>query len=290
MRSLLDTYTKTGIVSPLHPDLTTILATGLSTSPDTENLYDLLATVHDHSLAQTQVAALPTDLNQSDIEGVKHILLLSTFINVAAMRIVSQAKPDGWDIGDPAEAAQLVRTSANSIFQVLSQSMAGFFTLSSNTVQSMTKCMLAADLHLEFLGDLFKDFDFPAKSLKELDGIMTNVVKQLGDIKLGFNSSYETLDHLLFTFYLEEVGGTEYKVPKLRVFFLHIDQSSWEASILKSTIEKFEFHMNYNDMIFDMTWQPQPGEVEHLQALLSEWTGREINDLLHKLAPSTVRF
>ena len=68
LRSVLDTFIESGIVPPFHPDPTTITQTGLSTSPDTENLYDLLATVHDHSLAQTQVAALPTDLQQSDLK------------------------------------------------------------------------------------------------------------------------------------------------------------------------------------------------------------------------------
>jgi disulfide oxidoreductase YuzD len=142
---------------------------------------------------------------------------------------------------------------------------------------------------MEFLSEIFKDFAFPAKTLKQLDGIMTNVVKQLGDIKLGFSSSSETLDHLLNVYYLEEVEGTNYKVPKLRLFYLHIDQSSWTASVLKSKFEEFEFHMNYIDMTFDMTWQPEPDEVKHLQQMLSEWTNRDFEELQRKLAPNAVR-
>jgi hypothetical protein len=263
---------------------------GVSASPDPNNLYDLLEQSHDSSLAGTSIAAVPTDMNQSEAQALQHVMLLNTFVNCAAMRSVCQAKPDGWDIGDPSEAAQLVRTSANSIFRVLSSGTAGLLVQTSSTAESMSKRTLAADLHMEFLSDIFKDFAFPAKTLKQLDGIMTNVVKQLGEIKLGFSSSSETLDHLLNVYYFEEVEGTKYKVPKLRLFYLHIDQSSWAASVLKSTIEEFDFHMNYIDMIFDMTWQPGPHEVKRLKDMLSEWTNRDFEELQRKLAPNAVRY
>ena len=124
---------------------------------------------------------------------------------------------------------------------------------------------------------------------------MTNVVKQLGEIKLGFSSSSETLDHLLnvslinFTI-SKEVEGTQHKVPKLRLFYLHIDQSSWAASVMKSTFEEFDFHMNYIDMIFDVTWQRGPDEIKRLKDMLSEWTNRDFEELQRKLAPNAVRY
>ena len=90
--------------------------------------------------------------------------------------------------------------------------------------------------------------------------------------------------------YFEEVKGTQYKVPKLRLFYLHIKQSSWAASVFKSTIEEYEFHMNYIDMIFDVTLQPGPDDVKRLKDMLSEWTNRDFEELQRKLAPNAVRY
>ena len=86
--------------------------------------------------------------------------------------------------------------------------------------------------------------------MKELDGVMTNVTNALRNLQVSWSDQSQTLDHLLAVYFFEPVQGLEaVHTPKLRLFFLHIDQRSWTLSIGKSSIEHFEFNMNFNDAI-----------------------------------------
>ncbi len=172
--------------------------------------------------------------------------------------------------------------------------MTGYLPVGSITTQSYSKSVTSADLHLEFLGELFGAFSFPEAAMTELDSILTKVVAKLGELKLSFETETEALDHFLTYYYFSTVAGTggdtgipAMYVPKVRTFYLHLDQSSWEASVGKSSVEHFKFDMNF----FDMDTTMNPGLVANdmtaingtIQTLTGQ-TATEVNKLMNMQA------
>lgn len=203
----------------------------------------------------TSVLAVPADYDAGDEQKIMDIMLLDSYVSVMAAGFLYQ-DPEyaqkGPDITTPEGAAKFTRLLANCRLRVMTEGLAGVLSLSESSAQSFSKSTTSADLHMSFLTNFFGDFGFNDASMKQLDGILTNIVKSLSDLQASWSDSSQTLDHMISIYYLEGVMGSNVKIAKIRLFFLHIDQKSWTLSIGKSSVSHFEFHMNYADQIAAM--------------------------------------
>lgn len=236
----------------------------------------------------TSVAAIPSSVSDDDLQHLNDILLLDSYVSVASAQLLYKRNPKGWDITDPGQAADFVRQAANAKFEVINKGLSGFLSLDTSSAREMDKSVTSMDLHFEFLNELFSGFGFPEASMKELDSVLTNVTKSLDSLKMSWSDENESLDHLVFTYYFDKIAGLDAKLPRLRLFFLHIDQHSWTASIGKSSVEHFSFRMNYMDNIYVMNSDQVAKNRDEIQALLESMTKMQLDDVQSMLSPKAI--
>ncbi len=252
-------------------------------------LFDLV-TKDTKTPSSTSVAAVPKDLTEDQLQQLKDVMMLTSFINVSAMSYMYQTTFKGKtpDITTPDGAAEFVRAAANAKNLVATKSMGGFLSLNTSSARSFSKNTTSAELHLSFLTTLFDGFGFPASTMKELDSVLTSVNQTLADLQMSWADQSTTLDHMVFFYYFDSVMGIDVKIPKVRLYFLHIDQKSWTASVGKSHIIHFDFNMNFFDSIYEMDIDQTAKMREKIQALLTAMTGKNLDDLNKLLSPKTV--
>jgi hypothetical protein len=256
--------------------------------PTPQSLDDLLKQETGEAPASTNVAVTPPTITPEELQNLEDILLLNSYASVASMRYLYQQHPEDWDLTDPKQAAQFTRAAANAKFRVLTDGMGSFLSLETQTSRAMHKEVTSADLHFEFLDDIFQGFNFPATAMTQLDSILTSVVKQLGSLQMSWSDQSETLDHVISVFYFDEVAGVDYKLPRLRLFYLHIDQRSWELSVGKSSVRKFEFNMNFADNVFMMNPEQVQKNRADIQALIEKMTAMSLAEIDKLVAPKAV--
>ena len=266
-------------------------------TPDTTSLNDILNNAV-QAPGTTSIATVPTTPDTSMYQMLSQVQTLDSYISLLTAFSVYNEHPKPYDITVPAEASAFTKAVAKWRNYVITggavKAMAGYLPVGTITTQSYSKNVTSADLHLEFLTELFASFSLPEAAMTELDGILTKVVSQLSELKLSFETQSETLDHFLTYYYFSTVEGTgggtgipAMYVPKVRTFYLHIDQATWKASVGKSTVNHFEFHMNY----FDMDTTMNPGLVANdmtaingtIQKLTGQ-TAKEVNALMNMKA------
>lgn len=246
----------------------------------------------------TSIATVPATLDIPMYQMLSQVQTLDSYISLLTAFCIYNEHPTPYDITVPADASAFTRAMAKWRNYVITggsvKAMAGYLPVGSIVAQSYSKSVTSADLHLEFLTEIFGAFSFPAAAMTELDSILTTVFSKLSSLSLSFETQSDTLDHFLTYYYFDTVAGTggtgqppAMYVPKVRVFYLHIDQSTWTASIGKSSVNHFSFNMNY----FDMDSTMNPGLVANdMTAInstiqtLSGKTAVEVNTLMNMQA------
>jgi hypothetical protein len=264
-----------------------LMKTGVG-SPPPESLADMLAQDSEASTT-TSVAVTSPSPSSDEMKLLSDVLLLNSYISVASMQYLYKLNPKGWDITKPEQAADFTKQSTNAKFRIITEGMGGFLSNVGSTSGQMSKQVTSGDIHLEFLTEVFAGFSFPEASLTELDSILTSVVKQIGDLKFSWSNQSDTLDHMIFTFFFEKVAGLDYKLPRIRLFYLHIDQKSWELAVGKSSAKHFDFHMNYPDEIFLMDPNQVEDKREKIQKLITTMTDKSLDDINKLVSPKVVK-
>lgn len=256
--------------------------------PPPDKLSDLLK-ISTQVPSSTVIAVVPTQATSTDIQILSDIQLLNSYMSVASMRYLYKLHPGPWNISDTAQAAAFTRASLDAKLRILTGGLGSFLTQQASTVRSFSRSTTTADLHVEFLSTLFGGFGFPAATLKQLDGILTSVTQTLKNLKLSLVKDNATVDHLVFVYYLEPAPGFDAKVPKMRLFYLHIDQRSWTAAVGKSSVSHFNFNMSFDDNVFEMN----AGQVENnraqIQDLIAQLTQQSFDSISNLLSPETVK-
>jgi hypothetical protein len=264
----------------------------MADSAPTADQDSLFALLHTEKAApsSTSLAAVPQSPTAEIIQELQDVMLLTSFVSVSAMRMLYNSK---YKVSPPvittgAGAADFVQSVANSKNEVLTRAMGGYLSLNTSSARQMSISTTSADLHFEFLNNLFGGFSFPQSTLKELDSVLSSVTDTISNLKLSFSDQSSTLDHMVFFYYFEEVEGLDVKIPKIRLYYLHIDQASWSASVGKSSVQHFEFNMNFLDTIYDMNTQQTAADRDKIKGLLSTWTGQDIDTLNALMSPKAV--
>ncbi|KAI5210763.1 hypothetical protein AUEXF2481DRAFT_7370 [Aureobasidium subglaciale EXF-2481] len=192
--------------------------------------------------------------NMLKLSQAQGAVSLYTNIWSIAMR-TKRGHPDAYKVSIPEEASQLNADLADSVSQCLQGPLAGYLSKIDGNNGGIHKEMFTTDIHLEFLNTFFDSFGFQAGDIKELDGVLTNVVQALSSLKVSSSSTSSDVNHVMTTRGFREVivpdssGSPEIVAyePIIRSTYLHVAQSSWEVSIGKSSVEKVKFDMDYAD-------------------------------------------
>lgn len=274
----------------------TLMGDAASQDAPPETLFDMLKS-DAVAPSSTAVAVIPmkdgkSTLNQDDLQKLADIQMLTSFVSVASMRRLYQTtyKDVPPDITTGAGAASFVANVANAKNFILTSALAGFLSLDSTTASNFDQSTTSADLHLGFLTSLFDSFSFPPATIKELDGVLSSVRETLDNLKLSWSDQTSTLDHMIFLYYFDPVPGLEdVKVAKMRLYFLHITQSSWTAAVGKSSVSHIDFHMNFSDSVYDMDPAAVDAQRDKIKELLKALSGQDLDTLNELLSPKVVK-
>jgi hypothetical protein len=262
---------------------------GASASPAPDNIMDVINKTKKAPSA-TSVLAVPAQLSAADVQNLDDISLLDTYVSVASAKYYYELNPNGPDITTADGAAQFTRSLANARLRMMTEGLAGVLSLGDSSAESFHKSTTSADLHFEFLNNIFSSFNFTPDAMKQLDGIMTNIVQNLGALQASWSDQSQTLDHMISVYYFEDVMGLAgARVPKMRLFFLHIDQRSWTLSIGKSSVSEFEFNMNYSDQIATMSLTQMAQSRDTIQQYVTDMTNQGFEAVKRLLAMSAVQ-
>lgn len=232
------------------------------------------------------------------LKMLSQVRTLESYISTLTAFCIYNEHPAPYDITKADQASAFAVAMAKWRSYVITggavKAMAAYLPVTSLVAQSFTKSVTSADLHLEFLTKLFGGFSLPAAALTQLDSILTGVADQLKQVKLSFESQSSSLDHFLTYYYFATVQGTggDSGIPamfdcKVRTMYLHIDQSSWKASIGKSSVDHFKFNMNYFDM--DTTMGDLTDDVVAINASIKQLTGKTDVEISNLMSPKAIK-
>ncbi len=266
-------------------------------TPSTTDLNDILNNAV-KAPGTTSIATVPNTPDTAMYQMLGQVQTLDSYISLLTAYCVYNEHPEPYDITKGDQASAFARAMGKWRNFVITggavKALAGYLPVSSIVSQSFSRQVTSADLHLEFLTALFGAFGLPAAAMAELDSILTKVVGNLGSLKLSFESQSASLDHFLTYFYFATVPGTggtgqppAMYVAKVRTFFLHIDQATWKASIGKSSVQRFQFNMNYFDMDTTMNGGLVANDMTAINKSIQTATGQtaaEVNKLMNMQA------
>jgi hypothetical protein len=236
--------------------------------------------------ATTAITALPlTSTGSIRMEYspiLRSISLLESFISVFGASLMYKDKLL-WDLTNPIEAALFTKGIANYKNKIMTDTLSAYIRVEESLNHHYSKTTTTGDLHMEFLETVFSAFSFPPSVVKQLDGIMTDIAKKFKTLKLSFASTSESMDHMISFHSFEPVEGLdpiEYLEPKLRIFYLHIDQSSWTASIIgKASVNHFEFKMNYVEIKASVNFELVANDSQKLNNYISKASNKKLADI-----------
>ena len=229
---------------------------------------------------------------QDALEIYNDMLTLSSLANVVAMQGVFKEDPTKYNITDPATASAFTQAQVVNLNDTFTRRLGTYALPGETTSQLYSKDVTSAALHLDFLSTLFQSFNFNPAAVAKLDGILTQVTDSLKNLNLSMESETQTLDHLIFTNYLEAMdipGGSEkVLVGKIRLFYIKISQTSWKAVVAKQTIAHFDFTMNYFDTIFTINSNLLRGDIGHIQKLIQQFTNQSFDEVSKLTSPTVI--
>ncbi len=274
-----------------------VLAAAPAGAPPSTDLNDILNNAV-QAPGTTSITTVPNTPDTMMYQLLGQVQTLDSYISLLTAYCVYNEHPAPYDISKPADASAFTRAMAKWRNYVTTggnvKALAGYLPVSSIVTQSYSKEVTSLDLHLEFLSELFGSFSFPEATIKQLDGILTKVVAQLGNLKVSFESENATLDQFLTFYYFSTVAGTGGKnqppamyVAKVRTFYLQINQKSWKVAVGKSSVARFQFNMNYFDMDTTMNSGLVASDMSAINSSIQTLTGQtaaQLNKLMNMQA------
>jgi hypothetical protein len=266
-------------------------------TPDPASLTNILNSVVT-APATSSVASVPSTPDTMMYQLLAQIQTLDSYIQILTAFCLYNDHPAPYDITDPVQATQFTQAMAKWRNYVTTggtvKALAAFLPVGEISTQTMSKNVTTVDLHADLLSSLFGGFGFSPSTMNELDSILTNLANSLADLSMKFESASETVDHFLTYYYFGTVQGTggENQPPalydvKLRTFYLHIDQSSWKASLGKSTVTEFSFNMNWFQMDTTMNSTLVAANMDAINSSIQTLSGQDataINKLMNMKA------
>lgn len=216
--------------------------------PSQGDLSDLLNSVG-KAPGATPVATVPESPQSYELELLENVQTLESYIAVLTALVIYNKHPEPYDLSDGKQAMQFVIDTANAKNYVMSggtvKDIALYLPGMSASSDHKSITTTTATIHVDLLKTLFSGLSLAAGALTELDGVLTDVVDTLKNLKLSFQSQTETFNHQISYYYLAPVEGSNPPINQMKVRFLYleVDQKSWKAAVAKSKVEHFSFDM-----------------------------------------------
>ena len=217
-------------------------------TPDASDLNSLLNNMGTAPGASTTVT-VPSQPASNDLSLVQNVQTLDSYIATLTALVMYHNHPEPYDLSDKKQAAQFVIDLANARNYVVTggvvKAIPMYLPMGEASTQTFHKTTTSANLHVELLNALFGALSLPEGVLMELDGILTEIADSLKSLQLSFERQTQTLNHFVSFYHLVPVEGTKPVINQMQVEFIYlqIDQSSWKASVGKSSVDHFSFDM-----------------------------------------------
>lgn len=224
------------------------LAALAAEAPSKDGLNSLLNSVGTAPGATT-VVTVPAAPASGDVALIQNVQTLDSYIATLTALVMYNNHPAPYDLSDKQQAAQFVIDLANARNFVVTggtvKAIPMYLPMGQATTQSFNKTVSSADLHLEVLTALFGFLNLPSGVVTELDAVLTEIADSLKNLQLSFTTQTQTLNHFVSFYYLTPVPGTNPPVNQMNVEFIYLQlaQSSWKASVGKSTVSYFTLDM-----------------------------------------------
>jgi hypothetical protein len=197
----------------------------------------------------TTVVTVPAAPASGDVSLIQNVQTLDSYIATLAALVMYNNHPAPYDLSDKQQAAQFVIDLANSRNFVVTggtvKAIPMYLPMGEATTQSFNKTTTSADLHIDLLAALFGALNLPSGVLTELDGVLTEIADSLKSLQLSFTTQTQRLNHFVSFFYLTPIPGTNPPINQMNVelIYLQLAQSSWQASVNKSSVSHFTLDM-----------------------------------------------
>lgn len=164
--------------------------------------------------------------------------------------------------------------------------MAGYLTLGKASASTLDKETSSVELHTDMLKAIFGSLALPETALAELDGLLTSAGDKL---KISVDKIHKDLKHVLFLYFFESPQGLEeIKVAKLRLFYISIDEKSFNVSIGKHKAARFRFKMTMVDTDCMMESEVVQKDRDKLVTLVEELTKMNIDEVYQAISPKVI--
>ncbi|KAH7153632.1 hypothetical protein EDB81DRAFT_758575 [Dactylonectria macrodidyma] len=246
------------------------------------------------------VTILPPYTEANAIENYNHLTDISSIVSLytAIWNADARSKrghPEPYNITIASEAAQSFADMASSAYNVMSGPLAGFFNYANGSVATFSKEMSKTEVHLEFLGELFKGFSLTRPALLQLDGILTNFISSLKTVTVETGSTKNTVDQTLRinqVMRLNISGDDANPIwvfqPRTRIVYMHIDGSTYRWATNKAEHTSSTFNMVYTVADFDLNvnkWLASKGKLDKVFRTVS---GKSITEFGKMINPNPV--
>lgn len=247
------------------------------------------------------VAVLPADADArtqavfQHLQDLSSIISLYTKITKIALR-TQRGHPDEYNITVASEATQEFADTANCCYSAMTNQLAGIFNFQSGVVQTFSKSMSKTEIHLEFLGELFKGFSFDNFTLKTLDGVLTKFVASIGTLSFSTESASQTVDFAIIVnqIFKTNVSGDDdnpiwINVPRKRIIHMHLEAGSYKWATNKASHESSTFNMTYMVTDCDLNVDKYLLVKPKLDNIFSKVMGKNMAEFAKALMGPTVK-
>lgn len=213
-------------------------------APSSTALNTLLNSVA-QSPGATSVVTVPSAPVSGDAALLQNVQTLDSYIAVLTALVMYDKHPVPYDLTDRVQRAQFTIDLANARNFVVTggvvKAIPMYLPMGEASTQAFKKTVTTADLHIELLSAMFGAFDLPATVFKQLDAVLTEVAGSLRNVKLSAEVQTQTFDKFVTFYHLVPFEGADPPVNQMKVefIFMQMAQSSWEASVAKSTVSHF---------------------------------------------------
>ena len=246
------------------------------------------------------VSIMPPYDEPSAGQNYLHLVEMSSIVSLYtaiwnANARTKRGHPEPYNITVADEAAQAFADMANSAYNVMVGPLAGFFNFASGTQTTFSKKMTKTDVHLEFLGELFKGFSLTKPALLQLDGILTNFIKSLGTISVETGRTSNTVDQTIRINQVVRlnISGDESNPiwvfqPRTRIVYMHIDASTWRWATKKADHSENTFNMRYVIVDCDLNVNKYLASKPKLETVFNKIAGKSLEEYGKMINPSPI--
>lgn len=292
--------------------LASLMSDGPVTAAADPSLADLVAALNDAAAGPlTEVAKgnVPMPQNVSIMppydepsagQNYLHLVEMSSIVSLYtaiwnANARTKRGHPDPYNITVASEAAQAFADMADSAYNIMVGPLAGFFNFASGTQTTFSKKMTKTDVHLEFLGELFKGFSLTKPALLQLDGILTNFVESLGTISVETGRTGNTVDQTIRINQVVRlnISGDEANPiwvfqPRTRIVYMHIDASTWRWATKKAEHTENTFNMRYVVVDCDLNVNKYLASKDKLEKVFTTVSGKSMAEYGKMINPAPI--